>query len=106
LNTILDQWAHSTTLTDPDDQEITVEPILEQMALLMYEVACENLDNLEALQLLGSVLPVFTYALGYSSQVEIHLQVSQLLDKQERSRISLERLDRANPILSPSLLTS
>ena len=95
LNSILDQWARSTTLTDPDNQEITVEPILEQMVLLMYEVASENLDNLEALQLLGSVLPVFTYALGYSSQVEIHLQVSQLLDKQEKNRVSLERLDKS-----------
>lgn len=95
LNTILDEWAHSTTLTDPPDHEVTVEPILEQMFLLLYEVACENLDNLEALQLLGSVLPVFTYALGYSSQVEIHLQMSQLLDKQERTRISLERLDKS-----------
>lgn len=95
LNTILDQWAHSTTLNDPNDQDITVEPILEQMLLLMYEVAYESLDNLEALQVLGSVLPVFTYALGYSSQVEIHLQVSQLLDKQEKTRISLERLDKS-----------
>ena len=95
LNTILDQWAHSTTLADPGNQAITVEPILEQMVLLMYEVATENLDNLEALQLIGSVLPVFTYALGHSSQVEIHLQVSQLLDKQEKTRISLERLDKS-----------
>lgn len=95
LNSLLDEWAHSTTLSDPDNQEITVEPILEQMALLLYEVARENLEDLEAIQLLGSVLPVFTHALGYSSQVEIHLQVSQLLDRQEKARISLERLDKS-----------
>jgi signal transduction histidine kinase len=65
------------------------------MTLVMYEVASENLDNLQALQLLGSVLPVYTYALGYASQAEIRHQVSKLLQKQEETRISLERLDKS-----------
>jgi signal transduction histidine kinase len=95
LDSLLDEWAHSTTQTDPDHKELIVEPILEQMILLMYEIACESLDSLVALQLLGAVLPAFTYALGYASRLETHLQVSRLLTKEEETRISLERLDRS-----------
>jgi signal transduction histidine kinase len=95
LNTILDEWVLARTQTDPVLQEITVEPILEQMLLLTYEIASENLEGTEALELIGAVLPVLTYAFGYSIQVETHLHVTQLLQKQEETRVSLERLDKS-----------
>ena len=95
VNGLLDDWIQSRTQTDVELQKSTLIPILEQFILVFYEIATENLDHDIGLQTLGAILPVLTHAIGYTTQVEARLYLDQVLQQQEKSRISLERLERS-----------
>lgn len=95
LNPILDEWVDARTQTDLESPGNTLAPFLEQILLASYEVAAENLDSQEALQLTGVLLPIFAYAYGYSAQRETALQIDHVSHKLEEARLSLERLDHS-----------
>jgi len=95
LNAILDEWVQARTQTDLDPRAITLISFLENILLATYEVANENLSEADALQLMGALLPIFTYAFGYASQAETAIHIDHILSNLEEAKLSLERLDKS-----------
>jgi len=95
LNAILDEWVQARTQTDLDPRAITLISFLENILLATYEVANEDLSEADALQLMGALLPIFTYAFGYASQAETAIHIDHILSNLEEAKLSLERLDKS-----------
>jgi signal transduction histidine kinase len=95
LNPILDEWVEARTQTDLENPDNTLVPFLEQILLATNEVANENMEETEALQFIGAILPIFTYAFGYAAKKETILRGEHISKKFEGARQSLERLDRS-----------
>lgn len=62
LNPALNEWAQAHLQTDLENGETNLPPSLEQILLLTYAVAYENLSEGASLDLLSAVLPVYTHA--------------------------------------------
>ena len=55
LNEILDQWTASQTLSDREQDQISMAPILTEIVLSISEVAQENLSSQDALELILAI---------------------------------------------------
>ena len=62
LNPALNEWAQAHLQNDLENGETNLPPSLEQILLLTYAVAYENLSEGVSLDLMGAVLPVYAHA--------------------------------------------
>ena len=95
LNPVLDTWIKSRTQTELDSEGISLPPILDQILIITHEVAGEILDPDIALQLLGDMLPVFTYAFEYTSLKETRQNIEKMSRDLEQAQGALEKLDKS-----------
>ena len=95
LNPVLDTWIESRTQTELDSEGTSLPPILDQILIITHEVAGEILDPDSALQLLGEMLPVFTYAFEYTSLKETHRNIEKMSRDLEQAQGALEKLDKS-----------
>ncbi len=95
LDEILDQWTAAQTLSDLEQHEINMAPILTEIFLVLTNVAQENLDSQAALELIKSLLPLHSHALVYTARQETDAYVQHIADELENARLSLERLDKS-----------
>lgn len=95
LNEILDQWTAVQTLSDREQDQISMAPILTEIALSISEVAQENLQSQDALDLIQAILPLHTHALAYTSRQESDIYVQHIANELGKARMSLERLDKS-----------
>jgi signal transduction histidine kinase len=65
------------------------------MMMITYEIAREELNEPEALEALGAVLPVFTYGLEKAAQYETETRVTYISNELAGVQQKLERLDRS-----------
>jgi signal transduction histidine kinase len=92
---VLDEWVEARTQTDLDNLETNLPEMLNQILLVSYEVARENLGAEDALALNESIMPIFLSALGYAAHREAELQVEHIARELERATATLERLDKS-----------
>jgi len=95
MNGILDQWIDSRTHSEFDQQSNSISLILNQILLATYEAIDESLDDMDGFELLGLLLPIFTYATNYATQKETELYVNHMSQELEDAKINLEKLDRS-----------
>ncbi len=95
LNEILDQWTASQTLSDREQDQISMAPILTEIVISISEVAQENLSSQDALELIQAILPLHTHALVYTSRQESDIYVQHIANELGKARMSLERLDKS-----------
>jgi signal transduction histidine kinase len=95
LNEILDQWTAAQTLSDREQDQISMAPILTEIVLSISEVAQENLRSDDALELTQAILPLHTHALVYTSRQESDIYVQHIANELGKARMSLERLDKS-----------
>jgi signal transduction histidine kinase len=95
LNKILDKWAEARTQTELDQPEISITPILDHILLATHESVQENFDPAKGLSILGSLLPIYTYAYNYISQQETEIQIKHRSEELNKARINLENLDKS-----------
>ena len=95
LNPVLDTWIESRTQTELDSEGTSLPPILDQILIITHEVAGETLDPDFALQLLGEMLPVFTYAFEYTSIKETRRNIEKMSRDLEQAQGALEKLDKS-----------
>ena len=95
METILLDWAKSSTETDLDEGLYQVTFIINRMIALTIHVAHENLSKQQALDMLKAVIPVYTYGLGVVARYEMETRVAHISSEMEKVQKQMERVDKS-----------
>ncbi|MBV6395789.1 MAG: Adaptive-response sensory-kinase SasA [Anaerolineales bacterium] len=95
LDPILYDWAHSSTLTDVAEGQKNITQLLNLLLVQTSETARETLNKGDALELITSVQPLFTYALDKVARLEMETRVTYYANEVSGIQQKLERLDRS-----------
>jgi signal transduction histidine kinase len=95
LDPLLQEWATSLTQTDLEDKHVHLPALLNEFLSNTYEVARETLDNGEAMEVLGALIPCYTYALSRAVDIEMDQRIEYISHQLEQTQQALERLDRS-----------
>jgi signal transduction histidine kinase len=92
---ILYDWSASTTQSDLREGEKNISTILNRMLMITYELSRDDLTEQQSMEVLGAVLPVFTFALEKAARYEMETRVSFISNEVAEMQAKLERLDRS-----------
>ncbi len=92
---ILIEWVNASTKSDLEEGQKNISAVLNRMLMITYEISREDLTDLDAIDLLGALLPVFTFALEKVARHETEMRVDYISKELEGVRQKLERLDRS-----------
>jgi signal transduction histidine kinase len=92
---VLDNWTQSQTETDLLGDDASQTRILSEILLETQLYVSETLSQVEALELLGALLPLFAYAYEYATRRDINLRVEHVQRELETAQRQLEQLDRS-----------
>lgn len=91
---VLDAWVETRTQTELQNREAPLSAILDNILQAIYEVSREQLADMEAIDLLGALMPIFTRARHYINAKETDLLIDHISDELNNTRLNLERLDK------------
>lgn len=94
LNPILDDWITARVNIEPDERIQTLTPIIEQIFQICFEVIQEQLSEREDIDLIISLLPIYSHAVRYISQKETDIYILQITERLDEANKALERLDK------------
>jgi signal transduction histidine kinase len=95
MDTILLDWARSSTETDLEQGLYQVSFLLNHMIALTIQVARDRLTKQEALDFLAAVIPIYTYSLGVVSRYEMETRVAHISNEMEKVQKQMERVDKS-----------
>lgn len=95
LDPVIYDWVSVSTASDLQEGQKNITALLNQMVALTHEVARENLSPNEALDLMGALLPIFTYALERAARYESDTRVAFVTNELAETQMKLERLERS-----------
>lgn len=95
MDTILLDWAKSSTETDLEQGLYQVSFMLNRFIALTIQVARDNLTKQQALDFLAAVIPVYTYGLGVVSRYEMETRVAHISNEMAKVQDQLERVDKS-----------
>lgn len=95
MDSILLDWAKSSTVTDLEEGMYQVTFIINRMMALTIQVAKETLTKQQALNLLAAVIPIYTYGLGVVARYEMETRVAHISGEMEKVHKQMERVDRS-----------
>jgi signal transduction histidine kinase len=95
LEPLLYEWSSALTQSDLREGEKNISAVLNHMLITTFELAREDLTEQNAIELMGSVLPVFTFSLEKAARFEMETRVAFISNELSEFQIKLERLDRS-----------
>lgn len=95
VDPILYDWANAPTQSDLREGEKNLSAVLNRMLTTTYDLGREDLTEQDAMELLGAVLPVFTYALEKAARYEMEIRIAYISNELVDVQTKLERLDRS-----------
>lgn len=95
MDSVLLDWAKSSTETDLEAGLYQVTYIINRMMALTIHVANENLTKQQALDMLEAVIPVYTYGLGVVARYEMETRVAHISSEMEKVQDQMERMDKS-----------
>jgi signal transduction histidine kinase len=95
LDATLLEWVSSPTLTDLQQKKNNVAELINKIMSVTNDVAIENLPEQEALDLLTTVTPIYTYALEKIARLETEARVTYISNELDQVQQKLEKLDRS-----------
>lgn len=95
LDSTLLEWTSSPTLTDLQQKKNNVAELLNKIISVTNDVAIENLPEQDALDLLTTVTPIYTYALEKIARLEMEARVTYITNELDQVQQKLEKLDRS-----------
>lgn len=95
IDTILVDWATSPTQSDLREGGRNLSAVLNGMLNTTFELLREDLIEKEALDLMGAILPIFTYALEKAAKHEMEIRISYISNELIEVQTKLERLDKS-----------
>jgi signal transduction histidine kinase len=94
LDPILYDWGHSPTETNLEEGEYYVSFVVNRITSLTIEVARENLNEKDALELIAAVIPIFTHSLSVVVRYEMETRVAHISSELNKTQEKLQELDR------------
>ncbi|MCC6567846.1 MAG: hypothetical protein IT315_01270, partial [Anaerolineales bacterium] len=95
MDSILLDWAKSSTETNLEEGLYHVSFIINRMIALTIQVANETLTKQQSIDMLAAIIPVYTYGLGVVARYEMETRVAHISDEMQRVQKQLERIDRS-----------
>jgi signal transduction histidine kinase len=95
MDSILMDWAKSSTETDLEEGLYHVSFLLNRMIALTIQVARDELAKQQALDLLAAVIPIYTYGLGVVARYEMETRVAHISNEMEKVQKKMERVDKS-----------
>jgi signal transduction histidine kinase len=95
MDSILLDWAKSSTETNLEEGLYHVSFLINRMIALTIRVANESLTKLQALDLLAAIIPVYTYGLGVVARYEMETRVAHISAEMEKVQKEMARVDRS-----------
>lgn len=95
MDSILLDWAKSSTETDLEEGLYHVSFLINRMIALTIQVARETLAKQQALDLLAAVIPIYTYGLGVVARYEMETRVEHISSEMAKVQKQMERVDKS-----------
>jgi signal transduction histidine kinase len=95
LDSTLLEWTSSPTLTDLQQKKNNVAELINKIISITNDVALEVLAEPDALNLLTTIMPIYTYALEKIARLEMEARVTYVSNELVQVQQKLERLDRS-----------
>lgn len=95
MDSILLDWARSSTETELEDEPYHISFLINRMIALTIQVTHESLTKQEALDLLAAVIPIYTYGLEVVARYEMETRVAHISREMENVQKQMERVDRS-----------
>lgn len=95
LDATLIGWAGSLTQSDLEARESNLLNFIREITQLTTEVCRQTLDGSQALDLISTLIPHFTYCFEKAALAEMQVRVSYVSNQLKQVQQSLERLDRS-----------
>jgi signal transduction histidine kinase len=95
MDTLLDGWVEARTQTDLQNRDTSLAPVLESIWLESFEIARENLEKQDALNLISALMPLYTHSLEYTMRKETRQYIEYVSGELETAKNKLERLDKS-----------
>jgi signal transduction histidine kinase len=95
MDPLLNRWVEARTQTDLQNRDASLAPILESIWLESFEIARENLEKQDALDLIGALMPLYTHSLDYTMHKETRQYIEFVSGELEKANNKLEKLDKS-----------
>jgi len=95
MDSILLDWAKSSTETDLEEEPYQISFLINRMIALTIQVARETLTKQQALDLLAAVVPIYTYGLEVVARYEMETRVAHISSEMEKVQQRMERVDKS-----------
>lgn len=95
MDSILLDWAKSSTETDLEEEPYHVSFLINRMIALTIQVTSEALTKQAALDLLAVVIPIYTYGLEVVARYEMETRVAHISSEMEKVQKQMERVDKS-----------
>lgn len=95
MDSILLDWAKSSTETNLEEGLYHVSFLINRMIALTIQVANESLTKQQALDLMAGIIPVYTYGLGVVARYEMETRVAHISSEMEKAQKQMERVDKS-----------
>jgi signal transduction histidine kinase len=95
MDSILLDWAKSSTETNLEEGLYHVSFLINRMIALTIQVANETLTKQQSIDMLAAIIPVYTYGLGVVARYEMETRVTHISDEMKKVQKQLERIDRS-----------
>ena len=84
MDSILLDWAKSSTETDLEEEPYQISFLINRMIALTIQIAREILTKQQALDLLAAVIPIYTYGLEVVARYEMETRVAHISSEMEK----------------------
>ena len=95
MDPILLDWAKSSTETDLEEGQYHVSFLMNRMIALTIQVSRESLTKQQALDLLASVIPIYTYGLEVVARYEMETRVAHISSEMEKVQKRMAQVDKS-----------
>jgi len=95
MDSILLDWAKSSTETDLEEGLYHVSFLLNRVIALTIQVARETLTKQQALDLLAAVIPIYTYGIGVVARYEMETRVEHISSEMAKVQKQMQRVDKS-----------
>ena len=95
LDPAIYEWTGSPTLSDLQQSQQNVSGTLNNIIAITNDIAVENLPEQDALDLLSTITPIYTYGLEKVARLEMEARVAYITNELIEVRQTLEKLDRS-----------
>ena len=95
MDTILLDWANSSTETDLEEGSYHVSFLINRMIALTIQISRETLTRQQALDLIAAVIPIYTYGLEVVTRYEMETRVAHISSEMEKVQKRIERVDKS-----------